>query len=644
MDFEHVLDLVSRERLTEKQFDQMLGSGVTLSIGFSKKDLKRGQRFINGIVYHLKEIGMSKVPLIKGIWHYQMTIGSWFTQLKQVKDCRIFQKNGNTSLSIITDLLIELELRDFKTEIRSNYPRRDYITQYDESTADFIIRLLQNEGILWRFEHQDNRHILVFFDDIYRLPEIHSMNWGEHEGIQEFCYQSVHIPVESCQLTDFDYQNPPARTVNQPSDLANKRFRRFEYPGNFASRGEGEEKVARLKKSILNEAKQYQGTSTIRLLSAGKRFLLNAPLLKDFHDQKYLVTDLYTEATTESFTNRFTVINAKADYVYPISLQVKKPQVEGSQTAFVVGSKDSPSKTQTDHEGRIKVRFHWDHHSPKESNNTSAFIRNAVPAAGSQRGFVFNPKIGDEVVLSFIDCDIDRPVIIGRVYSSNQRPPVFLEENPYQSAIQAHEDMGANRVVFDDKEGSEWLEFRAKKDMNIKVGTDLYIDVEDELTLMADNLEVTAKGSILTGNVVTLSGGDINSTAGTDISNTTGLVVADVVGGLENNKADANIIHLAIGMVKSESGGLTISTSPMIFNTTAGDVDVNGGNGVKNIGMIVANTAMDLINNSSAKKVNQNATLAIVTNAKNETNDFDKEQTSQALMIKDKGNMVINDG
>ncbi len=643
-DFEYTLDMVSRKRLTEKQFDQLLGDSVTVSIGFSKNDLKRGQRFINGIIYRMKEIGMSKTPLVKEIWHYQITIGSWLTQLKQVKDCRIFQKNGNTSLSIITGLLTELELRDFKTEISSNYPGRDYITQYDESTADFIIRLLQNEGILWRFEHQDNRHILVFFDDSSRLPEIRRMDWGSREGFQEFCYQSEHIPVEGCQLTDFDYQNPSVKTVNQPSNLENKRFRHFEYPGYFATRGEGEKKVSRLKKSILNQTRLFRGTSTIRLLSSGKRFLLTAPLLKNCHNRKYLVTDLYTEATTESFLNHFTVIDTRVDYVYPRSGMVKKPQVPGTQTAIVVGNKKDPSKTQTDGEGRIKVRFHWDHHSPVNSENTSAYIRNAVPAAGFLRGFIFTPNIGDEVLVSFLDADPDRPIIIGRVYSINQRPPVDPEKTPYQSAIQAHGDRGANRIVFDDTADSEVFEFTAKENMSVKVGTDLYVKVEDELTLLADNMELTANGSILTGNIVAMSGGDINSVAGATISNTTGLVVADLVGGLDNNKADANIIQLAVGMVKSKSGGPTVSTAPMIFNTTAGDIDLKGEGGVKNIGLIIANTAMDLISNSSAKKVCEKAELAIITNSKNETNDFDKEQTNQALMIKDKGNMVINDG
>jgi hypothetical protein len=120
--------------------------------------------------------------------------------------------------------------------------------------------------------------------------------------------------------------------------------------------------------------------------------------------------------------------------------------------------------------------------------------------------------------------------------------------------------------------------------------------------------------------------------------------VANIVGGLALNKAGANGINAALGMVDSSSGGHTISAAPLIFNTTAGNIDTNGKGGVTNLGLIVANTAMELIENSAGKNVSQKADLAILTNTKNETNTFDSESTTKALLVKDKGEMAINDG
>jgi hypothetical protein len=179
--------------------------------------------------------------------------------------------------------------------------------------------------------------------------------------------------------------------------------------------------------------------------------------------------------------------------------------------------------------------------------------------------------------------------------------------------------------------------------MKIKVGEDLNIEIDQDLTILADNLDITANGNILTGNIITMSGGPIKSNAGASITNMTGLVVANVVGGLVTNKAGANGINIALGMVDSRSGGHTVSAAPIILNTTAGNVDTSGKGGVTNIGLVVANTAFEVIENSASKKVAQKADLAILTNTKTESNTFDSESTTQALMVKDKGEMVINE-
>ena len=635
-DFSYELEVATPERLTEEDIDKLVGDKITVEIGYDLND-KASFRYINGMVFKLRELGMSRAPLLPDVWQYQLEVGSWFKQLSFAKECRIFQKNNNTNLTIVTGLLTELGLRDFRDETERTLPKRNYVTIYNESYYDFIVRLLQEEGIIWRFEHTGKNHTLVFSDDTRSLPEIKKSSWLGADRMTGFCRRSRYNSLDGCQATDFEYDNPPEKLVGKAGKSP---FRHFEYPGNFTARNEGEEKINRLKSVYRSDELAFHGTSGIRVLEAGKSFKMESPMLPEVHAQAFIIKKLFIEATPVAYENAFVAWPAKEPFYFSPDKLVSKPTIIGNQTAVVTGSKTA-SGVHTDSQGRVMVRFHWDRHSPAETG--SAFIRNVMPAAGARRGFIFNPAVGDEVVVAFENGDPDRPLIIGKVYSTNQRTPVKPESRPEQSTINPRNEKNANSILFDDKNGAENLQINAKKDMKIKVGADLNINVDEDITILADNLEVRADGNVLTGNIITLSGGDITSIAGDNISNTTGLVVANIVGGLALNKAGANGINAALGMVDSSSGGQTISAAPIIFNTTAGSIDTNGKGGVKNLGLIVANTAMELIENSASKKVGQKADLAILTNTKTQTNTFDSESTTKALLVKDKGEMVINE-
>ena len=635
-DFEYSLEICSPKRLTEEDIDLLLGNAVTVQIGYTLSN-QATFRYINGLVFRIKELGMSRAPLLPDLWEYHLEISSWFKQLSYAKECRIFQKNNNTHLSIISDLLTELGLMDFRNQAGKNWPKRDYVTQYNESYYDFITRLLQEEGILWGFEHTENQHILVFYEDVTQLPEIPSSSWLGIDRFVSFCRSTRYHPLDGCQMADFDYDNPPAKLVGK-SGKSN--FLHFEYPGHFSTRDDGENKASRLKSTCKHKDLTFRGTSTVRILQAGKRITMHSPTLRGFHEKLFIVKKLSMEATPRSYSNSFELFSSKTPCFHDPENKVAKPVIIGHQTAVVTGSKTA-SGVHTDEQGRVMVRFHWDRHSP--DNSGSAYIRNMMPAAGAERGFIFNPRVGDEVLVAFENGDPDRPLIIGRVYSSNQRTPVKPESHPEQSTINPSGEKRSNHIVFDDKCGAENLEINAKKDMKIKVGTDLNIDIKSDLTIFADNLEITATGNVLTGNIVTMSSGDINTNAGNTISNTSGLIVANINAGLALNKAGANGINAALGMVDSSSGGHTISAAPLIFNTTAGNIDTNGKGGVKNIGLIVANTAMELIENAAGKHVGQKADLAIFTNSTNETSTFKSESSTKALLVKDKGEMTIND-
>ncbi|MCG8336155.1 MAG: type VI secretion system tip protein VgrG [Proteobacteria bacterium] len=637
-DFNYQMEICSYEQLTEDEKEELVGSYVTVRIGLSTKEGLNNQRYINGMVFRLRELGMSKAPLMPEIWRYQIELSSWFRQLEYAHECRIFQKNDNTSLKIVTDLLSELEFKEFENRTKKKYPKRDYVTIYDESYYHFILRLLQTEGILWYFEHDKTKHKLVFCDDISRLPKIPDDSWTGLDNFTTFCRQNSFIQIDGVQTSDVDYDSQPVKKVGKQGDST---FNYFEYPGNFKQRADGEMKTSILNQVVRSEELLFEGTSNIRLLEGGKVLSLEAPVLRDLDKKDYVIKNLKIEATAETYSNAFAVLPISQLFFYLPSERLQKPRIIGNQTAIVTGSKNK-ANVHTDSQGRVMVRFHWDRYSPAEVG--SAFIRSLAPAAGPRRGFVFVPEIGEEVVVAFEDGDPDKPIIVGRVYSSNQKLPVSPNSSPFQSVIQAKNQDGANRVLFEDKSGSECLEYRAKKDMTIKVGGDLSINVDQNLNMSAKNVNIRTNGNFFSGNIISLSAKGINNTVGNKITNATGLAVANITGAVMDTKTGANDVNLALGAVDSSSGGPTISKSPIMLNTTAGDVEFSGKSKMKNKGLIVANTGKEKLENSAGKKVEQDAALAVLTKSKQEKNKIASSTTTKALMINDKAETAINDG
>ncbi len=641
-DFHYNLLLVSYERLTEGDFTELLGSSLTVSILFLSKKGTTEQRLINGVVYNIKEIGLSKHPLNPEVWKYKISISSWFWQLRQVKDCRIFQKNTNTILTIVKDLLTELELTDFKDETTRSFPKIDYCVMYNESIHNFILRRLNDVGMMWRFEFEENKHTLVLFDEHSKLPEMSIGTFGRLERFEEFCRESNHQALKGFGTANFDYENSPVKTIKAPNNLTKGSLYRYQYPGVFKGRSDEEERVLRFKHSHKENKKRFIGKSTIRNLQSGIKSVFKSPNLPDLNDRKFVITGLHLKANREDYSNWFV---ASEGIVMPTRQDPSdfyQPEIKGSQTAFVVGG-DNPAKTQTDKTSRVKVRFHWDHDSPSNAEHTSAYIRNATISSGSRRGYLFVPKINDELVVNYIDSNPDKPIITGRVYSSNFKLPVKTDKDPWKSAIRADGSKGANHIVFDDKKDQENLEWVAKKDMNVTVGNDLEINVEEDLILTADSLEMIAEGNIADGNIIATIGGHTTAIAGKSISNTTGLLITGFSGGLQNNLAGGAYANAAIGMVSNTSGGDMSFEGASIFNSTIGDVENEGKGGVQSKSLLVANTASDRVENSSGGDIEQKATLAIFTKSENVNNKFSDGVKTQSLMIKNKGNTVINE-
>ncbi len=657
LDFTYRLYVSSQERLSDKETNRLIGNLLTVRIDFSDEKGAPGSRYINGLVYQVMELGMSRAPLEPQIWRYELEISSWLRQLDYVKDCRIFQKNGNTSISIVSDLLFELGYVFFRNKVGSNLPRRDYSVLYNETIGNYLRRILHEDGIIWYFEHMEKKHVLVFTDDSTTLPDISGHSSSKlHDSVKSFHHETTFFPVNTCLLTSYVWDKPPALNVSKSTGHNKATLSHFQYPGQFADRNEGEKKANQLKFALNSKVRCFYGNSTMRSLAAGCRFELFAPTLTDLHQKSYLTIRLKVHATRESYENRFTAVPGKQHY-FPLEVEgVQKPVIMGSQTAVVVGEGEK-GDVKLDRFGRVKVNFHWNHHTEKKSSQTSAFIRVAQPAAGGQRGFLFTPRIGEEVIVSFENGDPDKPLITGSVYSQDHPTPNIdrsasmaeavlndLSSNnitrnstpvaqPHTGIIKSDGDGDANRIVFKDETGLENLEINAKKDMKIEVGHDLNIDVEEDIFIYVNNESVDIKNNIKTkagGNIINSTLGPMSHTAGSDILNMALGGVFSVAGGLISDKAGKTLTNTAMMSVDTSANGAICQIAGKLLAN-------NSSNGIINSGKIVSHKGDTAVINISLADIINNAVNNINHKTTLQKSTIDESSTTETGNYKIKG-------
>lgn len=600
-DFSFLITVTSLEKLTAKELQGLIGESVTATFAFKDRKLQEGCRYLNGVVYRVKELGMSKAPHFPAVWRYELDIGSWIRRLEVVSDCRIFQKSGNTRVTIVTELLKELGFMDIRNKTSGNFPRKDYAVMYNESLLNFIKRLLFDEGITWFFVHTEKRHTLVLVDDPSKLSDLPIDSWGDGDHIKSFFRETSHLPISKWQVSAYNWENPPAKCLQKKTGEKKLDLSHFQYPGEFSQRTTGESLAERQKTAIKSHKTRYRGESNSRILAVGHTFKLQADMLPGLDQQPFLIKSLQIDATKEQYKNSFEVYRAKDPY-FSFQTNFERPGIYGSQTATVVGEAGT-GNIKTDKMGRVKVRFHWDHHHPKSSSNTSAFIRVAGPCAGAQRGFVFTPRIGEEVTVSYENGNPERPLITGSVYSNDRKPPKPASSKPYKSYIKTGSESDANAMALNDTPGSENLEIQAKKDLNIVVGRNLDIDVKDDITVQAKKVNIIIRKDITVqagGSIINLAQKNINNTAGSNITNMALGGIINSAGGVVTNLAGCTLTNTAIGPVENSSAAALNGKAATLFANTALNAVGHSGPKVKNdAGLAMTNVSKGGILNDS---------------------------------------------
>ncbi|SAL29033.1 Rhs element Vgr protein [Caballeronia terrestris] len=512
------LTLVSKR--ADIDFKRILGKRVTVSLQVPKAKA----RIFAGYVVGFRQTGM------RGRLHvYEAEVRPWLWLLTRRSNCRIFQNKSVEDIvkAIFADPVYKsVEFGEIKWKANSRkHPAREYCVQYRESDFNFVSRLLEDEGIYYWYQDRDGKESLILTDTLAThesVPGFESLPYGAvmsaAPGAEYVSEWRTHHEIETHNwlLTDYDFKHP-SRPLQKKAVKSMPGFdgfsdlEHFDFPGGYTDPDYGESR-AKARADELCADPSLAGDTAVnwhqvdaRTNSASVRI---GSLLKlerhprDDQNTQYLVTrtryevDLADyEALEDSQPSRcecwFSAIDAKQPFAPARS--TKKPFVQGPQTAAVVGP--GGDEIYTDNYGRVKVQFVWDRQG-KRDENSSCWMRVSQPWAGKGWGAVAIPRIGQEVIVDFLEGDPDRPIITGRVYNAEQMPPYDLPGNMTQSGIKSRSSKGGsgancNELRFEDKKGAEQVLLHAEKNQDIEVENDESHSVGHDRTKTIGNDEIT---------------------------------------------------------------------------------------------------------------------------------------------------------
>lgn len=612
--FAFELDLVSEE--PSLNYDDIIAQAVTVRINLADGS----SRYWNGYVSRFVQAGQDSNVAV-----YRATMVPWLWFLDQTTDCRIFQ--NKTAPDIIKQIFQEYGYSDYSLSLYGDFVKRDYCVQYRESDFNFVSRLMEEEGIFYFFEHENGKHTLVLGND----PSVHkpcpnqptaryegtSGGWQDDDVILQWL-QEQEVRPGTFTATDYNFETP---TANMLSSVNSKgKWEIYDFPGEYAKRADGDKLVkVRLQEQQTPKC-TARGTSDCRSFGVGYKFTLTEHYRGDLN-QDYVLTALrhsghhnlgFTSGTGDTdpvYENSFECVPAST----PIRPQRRTPVpvVQGCQTAMVVGP--DGEEIFTDQYGRVKVQFHWDREG-KKNENSSCWIRVSYPWAGKSWGGIQIPRIGQEVIVDFIEGDPDRPIITGRVYNAGQMPPWDLPSKKVVSGYKSNSTKGGggyNEISFDDTKGTELIQVHGQYDMDTKIEHDERRHVLNDRT---KNVDVDESSTI---------GNNRTEKVGNNEQITIGVNRTESVGANENITIGSNRTE-SVGANESITVALTrtrnVGVNEMVNVGGAQEVTVGGLQAVT-VGLTRAKTvgASETVNIGTSQSINVGAAQTVNVGASQST-------------------------
>ncbi len=557
------------------------------------------RREFNGLAAAFMQLGS------RGRYHeYLIVVRPWTWMLTRTSDCRIFQ--DQTTRQILETVFADHPYADFRFELNASYSPWVYCVQYRETDFNFVARLMEQEGMHFFFSHQDGKHQLVISDGAqshvpapdyaevaYLDPE--SGRSRQREGLRDWSHGSEIQPTRHA-MRDYDFEKPRAdlgvmaEAARPPGHDHADLFEIFDYPGEYRERAAGEVLARARIEELRQPYEWFRGEGNAAGLAPGGLFKLREHPRAD-QNQDYLVIGAdYTiqESDYESgapggelFSLSLRAIPAAQEF-RPLCL-TPKPVVQGPQTAVVVGPKGD--EIHTDPYGRIKVQFHWDRYGQGDPNS-SCWVRVAQPWAGQQWGMIAIPRIGQEVVVEFLEGDPDRPLITGSVYNAMQMPPYALPEHMPRSGIKSRSSQGGsganfNEIRFEDRKGAEELYFHAERDQTQYIKHDRveWIGHQAHLSVENDRFEQCGGDQHLkvTGDQNVELGGSHSLQVGQDWQGKIGLKMAVDAGQEIHLKAGMKLVLEAGVQLSLKVGASFVDIGPAGVNISGPMVGINSG-------------------------------------------------------------------
>jgi len=438
----------------------------------------------------------------KRLTRYQLQLVPHLHYLGLRHNQRIFQ---HLSVPLIIARVLEehgIQADAYLFQLGSEYPERDYCTQYDESDLHFIQRLCEEEGIHYHFRHSADGHMLVFGDDQTGFPRLAPTGFDQGNGmvaddpvIKRF---AVRLEARTSRVSRRDYDHNKARLLLE-SDARSEQLpdlEDYDYPGRFSDRERGKQLARRSLERHRSDYRLAAGESDQITLRTGHFLELEGHPQQDWNNlwlltgiehegkQPQVLEESVTSDTdkadgfTQGYRNRFTA--TPWDVAFRPALNHPKPKVLGQQTAVVTGPKGE--EIHCDEQGRIKVQFHWDREGQAD-DKTSCWLRVASSWAGNNWGSLVIPRIGMEVLVSFLEGDPDQPLVSGCLYNSAHPVPYSLPEHKTRSLFKSLSSPGGNgfnELRIEDKAGEEQIFIHAQRDWDQNVQRDQKIRVGNE--------------------------------------------------------------------------------------------------------------------------------------------------------------------
>lgn len=573
---------------------------------------------------------------------YKVILRPWLWWLTLASNNRVFQ--NQTTSDIVIAIFKAHGFSDYELKLTGSYTPREYCVQYAESDFAFVSRLMEEEGIFWFFTHEEGKHTLVLADSNDAFPPIPNgpkvayleQKIGERElhGIRSGQLWLQAVPGVY-RATDYEFTTPTASLYGQAEAVSGP-LSIYEHPGGYSSKARGDALGKLRLDALRSQEKRFVGESDCRWLVPGHWFTLTG------HDDEaanidWVVTSVTHDASHEHYRNRFEAIPRITPYrprrVAP------KPRMH-TQTALVVGKVGE--EIWTDQYGRIKIQFPWDRDG-KNDEKSSCWVRVALPWSGKGFGMQFIPRIGQEVIVTFIDGDSDRPLVTGCVYNGDNVLPYALPANQTQSGIKTSSSKGGggfNELRFEDKKDSEEVFLQAQKDLNINVLNDSSATIGHDETLTVKNARTrTVKEGDET---VTLEKGKRSVTIQTgsdtlDVKDTRTIKV----GSNQIHSTGGNFTHEVSGNYELRvDGNLTIKVSGTLTLQSGGDFAASSDASLTNqSGLALTSKAGTSLTNQAGTSLENKAGTTL-------TNDAGISLTSKAgaTQTVDGGGMLVLKG